>query len=155
MKIYLASDHAGFKLKEKLKKYLVELGYEIKDFGAFKYDPEDDYPDFVRKAAEAVSEDIGHSVFNSRGIILGGSGQGEAIIANRFREIRAVVCDDNKDLKTKVKAWREHNNSNVLSFGTRFIDKGSAIKAVKIWLETPFTNELRHLRRLEKIDNLF
>ena len=150
MKIYLAADHAGFELKEKIKKYLEDLKYEIKDFGAFQFEPEDDYPDFVRKAAEAVANDPERS----RGVIIGGSGQGEAIIANRFSGIRAVVCDDNRDLENKIKAWREHTNSNVLSFGARFIDENSALKAVKMWLETPFTNEPRHARRLEKIEKL-
>jgi ribose 5-phosphate isomerase B len=150
MKIYLASDHAGWELKEKIKKYLEDLKYEIKDFGAFKFEPEDDYPNFVHKAAEAVANDPERS----RGIILGGAGQGEAVIANRFKNIRAVVCDDKENLEAKIKVWREHSNSNVLSFGARFIDEDSALKAVKLWLETPFTNEPRHLRRLEKIDKL-
>jgi ribose 5-phosphate isomerase B len=153
MIIYLAADHAGFELKEKIKKYLGELGHEIQDFGAFEYDPDDDYPDFIIPAARALAEDVRHSVSNieSRGIILGGSGQGEAMIANRFFGIRAAVCDDNQDLGAKVKAWREHNNSNVLSLGARFIDEDSALKAVKLWLEIPFMNEPRHVRRLQKI----
>ncbi len=147
-KIYLAADHAGFELKENIKKFLADSEYEIQDFGAFKYEPDDDYPDFIRKAAEAVANDPEHS----RGVIFGGSGQGEAMIANRFPLVRAIVCDDNKDLDTKVRAWREHSDSNVLSFGARFINEESAKKAVKMWLETPFTNEPRHVRRLEKIE---
>ncbi len=154
MKIYLAADHAGFNLKEKIKKYLDDLKYEIKDFGVFKYEPEDDYPDFIFPGMKALDEDLKKGI-ESRGIILGGSGQGEAIIANRFSGIRAVVCDNNENLDAKVKVWREHTNSNVLSFGARFIDEESALKAVKMWLETPFTSEPRHLRRLEKIDKLF
>jgi len=151
--LYLASDHAGYELKEKIKKYLEDLKYEIKDFGAFKYESEDDYPDFIIPAMKALSDDLKNGL-DSRGIILGGSGQGEAIIANRFSGIRAVVCDDNENLEAKIKAWREHTNSNVLSFGVRFIDESNALKAVKLWLETPFTNELRHLRRLEKIEKI-
>lgn len=154
MTIYLAADHAGFELKEKIKKYLQDLNYEIKDFGAFKYEPEDDYPDFITPAMEALSENVRHSVSNIWGIIFGGSGQGEAIIANRFKGIRAVVCDDNENLEAKIKVWREHNNSNVLSFGARFINEKSAINVVKLWLETPFTNEPRHLRRLDKIEKI-
>ncbi len=150
--LYIASDHAGFELKEKVKKFVESLQYEIKDFGAFKFEPEDDYPDFIFPAIQALAEDLGKGI-DSRGIILGGSGQGEAIIANRFKNIRAVVCDDKENLEAKVKVWREHNNSNVLSFGARFIDEENALKAVKLWLETPFTNEPRHLRRLEKIKN--
>ena len=153
MRIYLAADHAGFELKEKLKKYLEQSGHEIKDFGALALNPEDDYPDFIFPAMKALAIDLKNGK-DSRGIIFGGSGQGEAMIANRFSAIRAVVCDDNKDLEAKIKAWREHNDSNVLSFGARFIDEESAKAATKIWLETPFTNELRHLRRLKKIDKI-
>ncbi len=153
MKIYLASDHAGFELKEKIKKYFEDLKYEIKDFGAFQYEPGDDYPDFIFPAMKALDEDLKNEI-ESRGIILGGSGQGEAIIANRFSGIRAVVCDDKENLETKIKAWREHTNSNVLSFGARFIDEENALKAAKIWLETPFLNEPRHSRRLEKIEKI-
>jgi ribose 5-phosphate isomerase B len=149
MKIYIAADHAGFELKEKIKKYLEDLKYEVKDFGAFKFEPEDDYPDFIVPAIEALTKDP-----EGRGIILGGSGQGEAMIANRFKEIRAVVCDDNNDLAVKVKVWREHTNSNVLSIGSRYINEENALSAVKMWLETPFTAEPRHLRRLEKIDKM-
>lgn len=154
MRIYLAADHAGFELKEKIKKYLEGLKYEVKDFGAFKYEPEDDYPDFIFPAIKALSEDVKSLVFDSRAIIFGGSGQGEAMIANRFREVRAVVCDDNKDLEKKVKTWREHNDSNVLSFGVRFIDEESVKNTLKMWLETPFLNEPRHSRRLGKIDKI-
>lgn len=161
MKIYFAADHAGFELKEKIKKYLEDLKYEIKDFGAFKYEPEDDYPDFIFPAMKALSDDVRNRVSNissnisdSRGIILGGSGQGEAMVANRFKNIRAVVCDDKENLEAKIKAWREHSNSNVLAIGARFIDEESAMAAVKTWLETPFLNEPRHVRRLSKIDKI-
>ena len=151
MIIYLAADHAGLELKENIKKFLADSGYEIQDFGVFKYEPDDDYPDFIFPAIEALAQDLKKGI-DSRAVILGGSGQGEAMIANRFPLVRAVVCDDNKDLDTKVKAWREHNDSNVLSFGSRFIDEKSAKAALKMWLETSFTNEPRHLRRLEKIE---
>lgn len=149
-KIYLAADHAGFELKEKIKKYLEESGYETKDFGAFKYESEDDYPDFIVPAMKALEDDLKKRI-ESKGIIFGGSGQGEAMIANRFKKIRAVICDDRENLEQKVKAWREHNNSNVLSLGARFINEENAIQAVKIWLETSFTEEERHKRRIEKI----
>ncbi|OHA15429.1 MAG: ribose-5-phosphate isomerase [Candidatus Tagabacteria bacterium RIFCSPLOWO2_01_FULL_42_9] len=153
MRIYLAADHAGFELKEKIKKFLGDLNCEVKDFGAHKYESEDDYPDFVIPAMKTLVEDLEKGI-ESRGIILGGSGQGEAMIANRFKDIRAVVCDDGDSLENKVKVWREHNNSNVLSFGSRFIDEKSALDAVKIWLETPFTGESRHTRRLGKFDKV-
>jgi ribose 5-phosphate isomerase B len=154
MRIYFAADHAGFELKEKIKAYLKYSNHELIDFGAFKYDPEDDYPDFIFPAMKALAEDLEKGI-DSRGIIFGGSGQGEAIIANRFKQIRAVVCADNNDLAAKVKVWREHTNSNVLSFGARFIDEKNAMDVAKLWLETPFTAELRHLRRLKKIEKLF
>ena len=154
MKIFLAADHAGYDLKERVKIYLQTMNYEIEDLGAFELKPEDDYPDFIFPAMKAFVTDIKNGK-DSRGIIFGGSGQGEAMVANRFPEIRAVVCDDNSDLTAKVKVWREHNNSNVLSFGARFIDEKAALDAVKIWLATTFLAETRHLRRLTKINKLF
>jgi ribose 5-phosphate isomerase B len=153
MKIYLAADHAGFELKEKIKKYLEDLKYEVKDFGAFKYEPEDDYPDFIFPAMKALSEDLQKGI-DSRGIILGGSGQGEAVIANRFKNIRAVVADDNENLEAKIKVWREHTNSNVLSIGSRYINEENALSAVKTWLETKFPSDPRHSRRLAKLGKI-
>ncbi len=144
--IYLASDHAGFELKEKLKKYLVKLGYQIEDFGNFIYDENDDYTDFIRKTAEAVAA----NTENSRGIILGGSGQGEAMVANRIKGVRAaIVYNYNEDI---IRLSREHNNANILSLGARFLSEEEAKKAVKLWLETPFSVEERHIRRINKID---
>ncbi|MBU1557710.1 RpiB/LacA/LacB family sugar-phosphate isomerase, partial [Patescibacteria group bacterium] len=116
MKIYIGSDHAGFELKDKLINYLISLDFEISDEGAFQYNETDDYPDFISKVAKKVSE----NPENSRGIILGGSGQGEAIVANRFEKIRAVVYyGGNEEV---IKLSREHNDSNVLALGARFID---------------------------------
>jgi ribose 5-phosphate isomerase B len=144
-KIVIGSDHAGFELKEKLKVYLKELGYEVEDKGAFEYDAEDDYPDFIMPVAEAVSENP-----ELKGVILGGSGQGEAIAANRFPNVRAVVFyGSNLDIITLS---REHNNANILSLGARFIDEEIAKKALKIWLETKFSGDERHERRIAKID---
>lgn len=145
MKIYIASDHAGFSLKETLVNYLTELGHEVIDRGPFVIDLNDDYPDFISLVAKDVSADP-----NSRGIILGGSGQGEAMVANRFPAVRASIFFGN-DFEI-VKVTREHNDSNVLSLGARFITDEDAKQAVKIWLETPFTNEERHVRRITKID---
>ena len=145
MNIYLASDHAGFKLKEALKKYLEELKYEVRDFGAFSYDEKDDYPDFIKPLAEELSKNSE----NIKGIILGGSGQGEAMTANRFEGARAVVCytyDENI-----IRLSREHNNANILSLGARFLSEEEAKKAVKLWLETDFKGEERHARRIKKI----
>lgn len=145
--IYLASDHAGFELKEKLKSWLQGLGYAVKDMGAFKLKPDDDYPDFIRLAAEAVSKDPQ----NARAIIFGFSGQGEAMAANRFKGVRAAVYYGlNEEI---VKLSREHNNVNVLSLGAGFLGEAEAKEAVRIWLETKFTEEERHLRRINKIDS--
>jgi ribose 5-phosphate isomerase B len=159
--IYLASDHAGFELKEKIKIYLSELGHEVIDKGAFSFNKEDDYPDFIRPVAEAVARDKA-----SRGIIFGGSGQGEAICANRVRGVRAAVfygpilaqgaidvsgkkSDDRFEI---VKLSRVHNNANILSIGFRFVEEEDIKKAIRIWLETDFLNEARHVRRIEKIN---
>lgn len=145
--IYFATDHAGFELKEKLKKYVFELGYETEDFGSFKYDENDDYPDLILPAAKAVARDIENGV-DSKAIILGGSGQGEAMVANRIPGIRATVLYDyNEDI---IKLSKEHNNANVLSLGARFISEEYAQKAVKLWLETSFSGEERHQRRVNK-----
>ena len=148
MKIFLGADHAGFELKEVLKKYLRdELGYEVSDEGAFALDPNDDYPDFVKIVAKRVASDPEQS----RGVILGGSGQGEAIAANRFRHIRAAVYyEDNLDI---IKLSREHNDANVLSLGARFLTTTQAKRAVKLWFETLASSDDRHIRRIKKIDN--
>lgn len=155
--LYIASDHAGFELKEKLKSYLKELGYEIEDLGAFSYDEQDDYPDFILPVAKAVAAD--HE--NNRGIILGGSGQGEAMAANRIKGVRAAVFYGEPRLEAKlpsgslasiIRLSREHNNANILSVGARFISEDEAKKAVKSWLETEFSGEERHVRRINKID---
>lgn len=146
MTIYLAADHAGFALKEKVKPFLAGLGYEVKDCGAFALNPDDDYPDFIRKAAEAVANDPERS----RGIIFGASGQGEAMVANRYKGVRAAVYySDNTEI---IKLSREHNNANILSIGSRFIKEDKALAAIKIWLETPFSGEERHERRIKKIE---
>lgn len=150
MKIFLAADHAGFYLKEKIKEWISEWGYEYEDMGAFMYDENDDYPDFMHKVGARVSEDVE----NNRGIIIGGSGQGEAMVANRYKGVRAgVYAARQLDLEL-VKIMREHNNSNVLSLGARFVPEEDAKKVVKVWLETPFLGEERHKRRIAKIDGL-
>jgi len=143
--IYLASDHAGFELKEKLKKYLQEeLGQETRDMGAFAIDDNDDYPDFIIPTAQKVAEDPERN----RAIILGGSGQGEAIAANKVKGIRAAVYYGGS--MELVERSRSHNNANILSLGARFISDKEAKDAVKIWLETEFEGG-RHERRINKI----
>ena len=143
--IYLATDHAGFELKEKIKKYLVELGMEVEDMGAHEFNPEDDYPDFVRLVAQAVANDPERS----RGIIFGGSGQGEAIVANKVKGIRAAVYYGG--LVDIVKLSRQHNDANILSLGARFLTVEQAKEAIKVWLETKFEGG-RHERRIHKIN---
>jgi len=145
MKIYIASDHAGFELKKKLKTFLASLAYEVEDKGAFKFDKDDDYPDFVKYVAEAVSIDS-----ESKGIILGGSGQGEAMCANRIKGARA--CEFYGGDLEVVKVSREHNNANILSLGAKFISEAEAQKVVKIFFETKFSGDERHVRRIKKID---
>lgn len=150
MKIYVASDHAGFELKEKLRTWLVELGYEVKDFGSFSHNKHDDYPDFIKPLAGEISANPGIA----KGIILGASGQGEAMTANRFKKVRAAVYygGDNEIIKLS----REHNDANVLSLGARFLSEDEAKSAVKLWLKVDFNgigeNE-RHARRIKKIDD--
>ena len=146
MKIFIGSDHAGFELKEKLKTYLEELNHEVTDKGAFSLDNNDDYPDFIIPVAEEVSKDP-----NSLGVILGGSGEGEQIVANKIDGVRAIeYYGGNLEI---VKLGREHNDANILSLGARFINEEEAKKAVEIFLNTPFSNEERHIRRLNEIKN--
>jgi|SRR3989344_459959 len=146
MKIFLGADHAGFGLKEKVKVHLRGLGYEVADEGAFKLDSADDYPDFV----EIVSKQVASDPENHRGIIFGGSGQGEAMCANRFKHVRAAVWYGGSDEILKLS--RGHNNANILSIGARFVDEIVAKRVIKLWLDTAFSGEDRHIRRIAKLD---
>lgn len=149
MTIYLAADHAGFELKEHLVTYVRDtLGYDVHDCGAYTFAPEDDYPEYIKIAAEAVSENPNET----RAIILGGSGQGEAMVANRFPNVRATVYYGGpQDIITLS---REHNNANILSLGARFMTTTEAEQAVSLWLRTSFTPEERHERRIAQIEQL-
>jgi ribose 5-phosphate isomerase B len=163
MKIYLATDHTGIELKNKVKTFLEKEGYEIVDCGAYDYDKYDDYPDWIGKAAQKVSQKS-----TDRGIIFGGSGEGEAMVANKFKNVRCglfytpaiptqsvnIEGDKSTDPFEIVKLTRDHNDANMLSIGFRFVKDEDVFKAVKIWLETPFSNEERHKRRIEKISKL-
>jgi ribose 5-phosphate isomerase B len=146
MIIYLGTDHAGFELKEQIKTYLKSQGLDVQDQGAFAFDPKDDYTDYVKIVARMVQGDQ-----ESRGIILGGSGQGEAICANRFKGIRAVVFYGG--LLDIIKLSREHNKANVLSLGARFLNFEQAKEAVDLWLATPFSEDPKHARRIYEIDD--
>ena len=144
MKIFLAADHAGFELKEFLSNHLIQLGYNVEDCGAHEMDSTDDYPDFIIPAAWKVASDS-----DSRGIIMGGSGQGEAITANRIKGVRAAVYYDGPiDI---VKLSRSHNNANILSLGARFISNEKAVEVVKMWFNEPFEGG-RHQKRIDKLD---
>lgn len=146
MKIHIGTDHAGFTLKNKLAEYIKTLGHDVVDHGAFSLDLNDDYPDFIKPVAEAVSKDP-----ESKGIILGGSGQGEAMVANKFDDVRAVEYYGGTT--EIIKLGREHNDANVLSLGARFVTDDEAETAVKLFLETDFSGDERHIRRIEEINN--
>ena len=143
MKIALGSDHAGFRYKEKVKSLVQELGHEPKDFGTYSED-QVDYPTFIRPAAEAVAR--GEC---ERGIVFGGSGNGEAMAANKVRGIRCGLAW-NED---SARLSRQHNNANVLSVGERMISEDVLAKIVRIWLETPFEGG-RHVKRIEMLDQM-
>src|SRR5690606_38235932 len=145
MKLFFASDHAGFDLKNSLMEFAVALGHEIEDCGAFAFDEGDDYPDFV----QAAMANLAAATEESRAIILGGSGQGEAICANRFPGVRAAVFYGGSS--EIIMLSREHNVANVLSLGARFLSQAEAEEALRLWLEAPFSGEARHERRLAKI----
>lgn len=146
--IYLATDHAGFEHKEHLKEYLINAGHDVSDMGSYEMDSIDDFPDFISKAAEAVSKDPE----GSKAIIFGGSGQGEAMMANRFAYVRAAVFYGGPE--EIITLSREHNNANVLSIGARFIEKSDVISLVELWLKTDFTFDERHIRRIDKLAKL-
>ncbi len=145
MKIYLGTDHAGFELKEKVKAFLEKEGYEVVDSGAYKYDKEDDYPMFIAKAALAVSQDS-----SSKGIVFGKSGAGECIVANKIKGVRAFLGINREN----VKLARKHNDANILSLGSAFITNEGACELVKLFLETTFSGEERHKRRIRMIGEI-
>lgn len=141
MKIALASDHAGFEYKQAILEWLTSRGHEVRDFGTFSNERVD-YPDFIRPAAEAVAR--GEC---ERGIVLGGSGNGEAIAANKVRGVRCALCWS----EDTARLSREHNDANVISIGQRTISRELALRLVEIWLATPFEGG-RHVARIRKIE---
>jgi ribose 5-phosphate isomerase B len=142
MKIAIGSDHAGFAYKEEIRRWLEKNGHEVVDYGTDSADPVD-YPLFIRPVAEAVARGDAE-----RGIVLGGSGNGEAITANRVRGIRCTLCWNAES----ARLGRQHNDSNVLSLGQRMMPLETALDLVRIWLETAFEGG-RHQRRIELIDS--
>ena len=141
MKIAIGSDHAGFQYKDKIREFLESQGHSVTDFGTHSEEPVD-YPLFIRPVAEAVAR----GEFD-RGIVLGGSGNGEAIVANRIKGIRCTLCWNAESARLA----RQHNDANVLSLGQRMMSLETALQVVQIWLETPFEGG-RHQRRIELID---
>jgi ribose 5-phosphate isomerase B len=141
MKIGIGSDHAGFDYKEKIKLFVEKLGHDIHDFGTHSEDPVD-YPLYIRPVAEAVARGE-----YDRGIVLGGSGNGEAIVANRIAGIRCALC---WNVETALLS-RKHNNANMLSVGARMLSAEQTLEIVRVWLTTP-SDGGRHLRRIEQID---
>ncbi len=159
MNIYIASDHAGYEMKNELKEYLSSLGHAVEDLGANTYNSEDDYPDYTKLISEYISKDV-----MSLGILICGTGQGEIMAANRNPGVRCALFYGEAIPKTQIdinglestdsyeiiKLARSHNNANVLALASRFIDIEQAKKAVSVFIETPFSNEERHVRRLSK-----
>jgi len=142
--IYLGADHAGFHLKEELKKYLEELGYQYDDLGNEELNPLDDYPDFAVRVAEKVVET------NGQGILICATGLGMCLAANKVKGARAITAwNDFTALQS-----REHNDANILCLAAKAIDLETAKKIVRIWLETEFSGEERHIRRLQKINEI-
>lgn len=160
MKVLIASDHAGFELKNALVAHLPLVGHEVEDLGAHALDPEDDYPDIVTPLARRIAEEP-----DTFGIVLGGSGQGEAMAANRVQGVRTAVFygkmrvtnaldsegGHSEDGYDCVRLARKHNNANVLSLGARFISAVEAEEAVSIFLNTEFSDGERHVRRIQKL----
>jgi ribose 5-phosphate isomerase B len=142
VRVYLGSDHAGFDLKQRLVDHLRDLGHDPVDCGPPSFDPDDDYPPYVLLAATRTAADP-----ESVGIVLGGSGNGEAIAANKVRGVRCALAfsDDTARL------GREHNNANVLSLGARMYDEATAIRFAELFLSTPFSDAPRHVRRIDQL----
>ncbi len=143
MRIAIGSDHAGFRYKERIRAWLAAWGHEVRDFGTFAAEPAVDYPTFVRPVAEAVARGE-----YERGVVLGGSGNGEAIVANRVPGVRCALCWNEES----ARMGRLHNDANVISLGERMIAEDALEGVVRAWLDTPFEGG-RHVRRLHLIDH--
>ncbi len=152
MKIIVAADHAGFLLKGQLVEHLRSLGHDVIDVGAFELDEADDYPDYCYRAVQELADDPDHE----RAILIGGSGQGEAMAANRFAHVRAALWNGTGGTAAArgidpVVLSREHNNSNTLSLGARLLTYEEARDGVDRWLAAPFPKDERHVRRIEAL----
>ncbi len=162
MKVYLATDHGGFELKETLKPFIESLGHFVEDCGAFSFDKNDDYPVFIMAAAKKLSEDVVSGKTDSLAIIAGGSGQGEAMAANRFIGVRAAVyygeagkpqTDASGKTIDIITSTRDHNDANALSLAGRFLTLDESKRAVQRFLELPFSGDERHVRRIAMLDS--
>jgi ribose 5-phosphate isomerase B len=142
VRVYIGSDHAGYELKNHLVAWLKEQGHEVEDCGPSVYDADDDYPPFVLRAASGVAGDPG-----SLGIVIGGSGNGEQVAANKVRGIRAALAWSDETAKLS----RQHNDANVISLGARMHPVEDALRFVEVFLATPFSGEERHARRIEEL----
>ena len=163
MKVYFAADHAGFELKNKLAAFVRDaLKHDVEDCGAYSVDVNDDYPAIIANAAKKLSQDVAAGLDN-RAIVLGASGQGEAMVANRFRGVRCALyygmprrtqTDSLGNELDMLASTRIHNNANMLSLGAKFLSDDDAKDAAQQWLAAPFTNEARHVRRVIQIDEV-
>jgi len=170
MNIFIGSDHAGFELKQTLMSVLSDMGHMVVDCGAYAFHESDDYPYFISKVGKAVSESeavhaaddeafaliadpLGTSS-QTLGIVIGGSGNGEAIVANKYPHVRAAVCHGGEHAEEIVRLSREHNNANILSLGARFLSNDQAVELAILWLATPFSGDERHVRRIHEIDRI-
>ena len=150
MIIYIGTDHKGFRIKEKVKAWLLSWGYEVEDFGAHSLNPDDDYPDFASRVAEKISENPDSE--KVRGLILGATGQGEAIVANKYNGVRASVYYGEPE--EIVALARDHSDANIMSIGVLFMEEDAMRDMIKLWLEKPFSGTERHKRRLLKIKEI-
>src|SRR3989338_1004924 len=162
MKIYFASDHAGYELKAALMKDVEIRGHEAHDCGALQYDKDDDYPAFVAKAARLLSQDVANGL-DSRAVVICASGQGEAMVANRFKGVRCALYYGSPGKKQTdmsgeeldiLSSTRAHNDANCLSLGARFLTGEESASAVAAWLSAPFSGLERHARRIKQIDEV-
>lgn len=146
MRVHIATDHAGLEFKNTLKAHLSDCGYEPVDHGAYEYNPEDDYPEFIIAAAEAVATDQRIGV-EALGVVFGGSGNGEQIAANKVKGVRAALVWN----ESTAKLAREHNDANVISLGARQHTEETVLQLIDIFLRTDFSGEPRHTRRIDQI----
>jgi len=160
--VFIGSDHSGYALKTALVEHLQVLGYAVHDCGAHTVEADDDYPDFIFPVAQAVAKNP-----HARGIVIGGSGQGEAMAANRLKGVRCALFygpalpkgavdvsgRTSNDPHEMIRLTRDHNDANVLSLGARFVEAEEAKKVVQLWLESLFSGAERHTRRIQKLDH--